>query len=84
MKVDLFLWKTATTVTTASFILAVFALVAAAPAHRMTADLGRFANVSELLVLGLTGAFLYTLVLTGGLRIANVKLAMHRSQGQRI
>ena len=56
MKVDIFLWKTATAVTTASFILAVFALFAAAPVQRMAADLGRFANVFELLCLGLAGA----------------------------
>jgi hypothetical protein len=68
------LWKTATTVTTASFILAVFALFAAAPVQRMAAGLGRFANVSELLCLGLAGALLYTLVLSVGLRIANLKL----------
>jgi putative peptidoglycan lipid II flippase len=78
MKVDLFLWKTATSVTTASFILAVFALIAAAPVQRMAAGLGRFANVFELLFLGLAGALLYALVLIAGLRIANVKLGRSR------
>src|SRR6202023_2390509 len=71
MKVDLFLWKTATTVTTSSFILAVFALFAAAPVQRMTAGLGRFARVFDLLFLGPAGALLYTLVLSVGLRSAN-------------
>ena len=78
MKVDLFLWKTATTVTTASFILAVFALIAAAPVQRMAAGLGRFANVFELLFLGLAGALVYALFLIVGLRIANVKLGRSR------
>jgi putative peptidoglycan lipid II flippase len=78
MKVDLFLWKTATTVTTASFILAVFALFAAAPVQRMAAGLGRFANVFELLFLGLAGALVYALILIAGLRIANVKLERSR------
>lgn len=74
MKVDLFLWKTVTAVTMASFILAVFALFAAAPVQRMAADLGRFADMFELLFLGLAGALVYALVLIAGLRIANVKL----------
>ena len=78
MKVDLFLWKTATTVTTASFILAVFALFAAAPVQRMAAGLGRFANVFELLFLALAGALVYALILIAGLRIANVKLGRSR------
>jgi hypothetical protein len=78
MKVDLFTWKTATTVITASFILAVFALFAAAPVQRMAAGLGRFANVLELLFLGLAGALIYTLILIAGLRIANVKLERSR------
>ena len=78
MKVDLFLWKTATAVTMASFILAVFALFAAAPVQRMAAGLGRFANVCELLFLGLAGAIVYALVLIAGLRIANVKLGRSR------
>ena len=78
MKVDLFLWKTATAVTMASLILAVFALFAAAPAQRLAAGLGRFANVFELLFLGLAGAAVYALVLAAGLRIANVKLGRSR------
>ncbi|HXN88398.1 MAG TPA: lipid II flippase MurJ, partial [Methylocella sp.] len=78
MKVDLFLWKTATTVTTASLILAVFAVFAAAPVQRMASGLGRFANVLELLFLGLAGALVYALVLVAGLRIAGVKLGRSR------
>jgi putative peptidoglycan lipid II flippase len=78
MKVDLFLWKTATTVTTASFILAVFALFAAAPVQRMTAGLGRFANVFDLLFLGLSGALVYALVLIAGLRMAGLTLGRSR------
>jgi putative peptidoglycan lipid II flippase len=74
MKVDLFLWKTATAVTAACFMLAVFALFAAAPVQRMAAGLGPLANVFELLFLGLAGAFLYTLVLASGLRLAGVRL----------
>ncbi|MGH6811189.1 MAG: murein biosynthesis integral membrane protein MurJ [Methylocella sp.] len=74
MKVDLFLWKTATAVTAASFILAIFALLAAAPAQRLAAGLGSLANVFELLFLGFPGALLYTLVLIAALRIANVRL----------
>ncbi|MGH6844294.1 MAG: murein biosynthesis integral membrane protein MurJ [Methylocella sp.] len=74
MKVDLFLWKTATVVTGASFILAVFALFAAAPVQRMAAGLGPLANVFELLSLGLAGALVYAFVLIVGLQIANVKL----------
>jgi putative peptidoglycan lipid II flippase len=78
MKVDLFLWKTATAVTTASFILAVFALFAAAPVQRIAAGFGHFGNVFELLFLGLAGALVYALVLIAGLRIANVKLGRSR------
>jgi putative peptidoglycan lipid II flippase len=78
MNVDLFLWKTATTVTTASFILAVFALFAAAPIQRMTAALGRFADVFDLLFLGLAGALVYALVLIAGLRMAGLTLGRSR------
>jgi putative peptidoglycan lipid II flippase len=78
MKVDLFLWKTATAVTAASFNLAVFALFAASPVHRMAAGLGPLANVFELVFLGLSGALLYAFVLLAGLRIANVKLGRLR------
>jgi len=78
MKVDLFLWKTATAVTTASFILAVFALFAAAPVQRMTAGFGRFANVFDLLFLGLAGALVYALVLIAGLRMAGLTLGRSR------
>jgi putative peptidoglycan lipid II flippase len=78
MKVDLFLWKTATTVTTASFILAVFALFAAAPVQRMAAALGRFADVFDLLFLGLAGAIVYALVLIAGLRMAGLSLGRSR------
>jgi putative peptidoglycan lipid II flippase len=78
MKVDLFLWKTATAVTAASLNLAVFALFAAPPAQRLAAGLGHFANVFELVFLGLAGALLYALVLLAGLRIANVKLGRLR------
>jgi putative peptidoglycan lipid II flippase len=78
MKVDLFLWKTATAVTAASLNLAVFALFAAPPAQRLAAGLGHFANVFELVFLGLAGAILYAFVLLAGLRIANVKLGRLR------
>jgi hypothetical protein len=62
----------------ASFLLAVFALFAAAPAQRLTASLGRFANVFELTVLGVAGALIYTLVLFAGLWIAGVRLKRPR------
>ena len=78
MKIDLFFWKTTTVVTMASFLLAVFALFAAAPAQRLTASLGRFANVFELTVLGVVGALVYTLVLFAGLWIAGVRLKRPR------
>ena len=78
MKIDLFFWKTTTVVTMASFLLAVFALFAAAPAQRLTASLGRFANLFELTVLGVTGALVYTLVLFAGLWIAGVRLKRPR------
>ncbi|MGA9486733.1 MAG: murein biosynthesis integral membrane protein MurJ [Methylocella sp.] len=78
MKIDLFFWKTTTVVTMASFLLAVFALFAAAPAQRLTASLGRFANVFELTVLGVAGALVYTLVLFAGLWIAGVRLKRPR------
>ena len=64
--------------TAASFILAAFALFAAAPVQRMAAGLGPLANVFELLFPGLAGALVYALVLIAGLRIANVKLARSR------
>jgi putative peptidoglycan lipid II flippase len=78
MRIDLFFWKSATAVTLASFLLSVFALFAAAPAQRLTAGLGRFANVFELLFLGVSGALVYLLVLFAGLRIAGVKLRRPR------
>ncbi len=78
MKIDLFLWKAATAVTMASFLLAVFALFAAAPAQRYTAGLGRFANIFELALLGVSGAALYAFALAAGLRLAGVRL--RRSQ----
>jgi len=78
MKIDLFFWKTTTVVTMASFLLAVFALFAAAPAQRLTASLGRFANVFELTVLGVAGALVYTLVLFAGLWIAGIRLRRPR------
>jgi putative peptidoglycan lipid II flippase len=78
MKIDLFLWKTVTVVTIASFALSVFALFAAAPAQRLTAGLGRFANVSELVLLGGSGALIYALVLAAGLRLAGVRLRRSR------
>lgn len=79
MKIDLFLWKTATAVTVASFLLSVFALFAASPAQRWTAGLGRFANVFDVVALGVTGALIYALVLFAGLRIAGVKLRRPRA-----
>ena len=79
MKIDLFLWKTATAVTVASFLLSVFALLAASPAQRWTAGLGRFANVFEVAALGVSGALIYALVLFAGLRIAGVRLRRPRA-----
>jgi putative peptidoglycan lipid II flippase len=76
MKIDLFLWKTATAVTVASFLLALFALIASGPAKRLTAGLGLFSNVLELLLLGLGGALIYLFALTVGLKIAQVKLGL--------
>lgn len=74
MKVDLFFWKTATVVTMASFLLSVFALFAAAPAHRWTAGLGRLSNVFELLLLGICGALIYAFALAAGSRLAGIRL----------
>jgi putative peptidoglycan lipid II flippase len=79
MKIDLFLWRTVTAVTVASFALAVFALFAAAPVQRLTANLGRFANVSDLMLLGMTGGAVYVLLLFAGLRLAGVRLRRLRS-----
>ena len=79
MKIDLFLWKTVTVVTLASFALAVFALFAAAPFQHMTAGLGRFANVMDLMLLGLSGAAIYALILFAGLQLAGVRLRRLRS-----
>jgi putative peptidoglycan lipid II flippase len=78
MKVDLFLWKTATVVTVASFILAVFALFAPGPAWRLAVGFGLFADVVELLLLGFSGALVYALALLAGLRAANIKLGRLR------
>jgi hypothetical protein len=74
MKPDLLLWKTATAVTTASAALAAFALFAALPVERLVRGLGRFADASELLILGLAGAAVYGVILFIGLRIFGVKL----------
>ncbi|WOJ91564.1 murein biosynthesis integral membrane protein MurJ [Methylocapsa polymorpha] len=74
MKPDLLLWKTATAVTTASAALAAFALFAALPIERLVRGLGRFADASELVILGLAGAAVYGVVLFIGLRIFGVKL----------
>jgi putative peptidoglycan lipid II flippase len=79
MKIDLFLWRTVTAVTVASFALAVFALFAEAPVQRLTANLGRFANVSDLMLLGITGGAVYVLLLFAGLRLAGVRLRRLRS-----
>ncbi len=78
MHIDLFFWKTATAITTASFILAVFALFAALPAHRLTGGLGPFANAVELGLLGVAGACVYGLALFAGLRLAKVKIWIPR------
>jgi putative peptidoglycan lipid II flippase len=78
MKIDLFLWKTVTVVTVASFFLSVFALLAAGPAQHLTAGLGRFASVFELVFLGGFGALVYILVLAAGLRMAGVRLKRSR------
>jgi putative peptidoglycan lipid II flippase len=74
MRIDLFFWKATTSVTVASLILAVFALFAADPVRHLTASLGRFANVLELLLLGATGAFVYAIALFATLRISGVRL----------
>lgn len=74
MKPDLFLWKSATAVATASCGLAVFALFAAAPVERLAEQLGRFVNEVELLALGLAGALVYGAILLLSLRIAGVSL----------
>lgn len=79
MRIDLFLWKVATAVTTASFALSVFALFATSPAQRLTAGSGHFANVGELLILGVAGAIVYVLVLVAGLRITGIGLAQLRA-----
>jgi putative peptidoglycan lipid II flippase len=79
MRIDLFLWKVATVVTTASLALSVFALFAASPAQRLTAGFGHFANVAEVMLLGASGAIVYVLVLVAGLRIAGIGLAQLRA-----
>jgi putative peptidoglycan lipid II flippase len=74
MKPDLVLWKTGACVSAASCALSFFALFAAAPVERLAARFGHVANVSELLLLGCGGTFVYAVVLIGGLRVADVKL----------
>jgi len=74
MKPDLVLWKSATCVTVASFALSVFALFAAAPAARLDASFGRFADLLGLLLLGGSGALIYGFVLFMGLRLSGVRL----------
>jgi putative peptidoglycan lipid II flippase len=74
MKVDLFFWQTATATAVASFALSVFALLGPAPFHRLTAGFGHFANVVELMLLGVAGAIVYALIVFAGLRIAGVRL----------
>jgi hypothetical protein len=44
----------------------------------MTAALGRFADVFDLLFLGLAGALVYALVLIAGLRMAGLTLGRSR------
>ena len=78
MRIDLFFWKTATAITTASLILAVFSLFAAAPVQRFTGGLGAFANVSALLLLGVAGACVYGLALAAGLRVGKVRIGLLR------
>jgi putative peptidoglycan lipid II flippase len=78
MRIDLFFWKMATAITIASFILAVFALFGAAPAQRLAGGLGAFANLTELLLLGVAGALVYGFALFAGLRIAKVNLWLPR------
>ncbi|MCI0601267.1 MAG: murein biosynthesis integral membrane protein MurJ [Beijerinckiaceae bacterium] len=79
MTIDLFFWKTATAVTAASCILAIFALFAATPARHLAASLGLLANVFELMLLGAAGALVYVLALAVGLRIANVNIRRPRA-----
>lgn len=81
MKIDLFLWKTATAVTAASFVLAVFALFAPAPFYRIAASFGGLADAAELLFVGAAGALIYAATLMAGLKIANVKAARWRLFG---
>jgi putative peptidoglycan lipid II flippase len=74
MRIDLFFWKTATAITIASSILAGFALFGAAFAQRLGGRLGTFANLSELLFLGIVGAVVYGSALLAGLRLAKVNV----------
>lgn len=74
MRFDLLLWKTAAVVTTASAALAAFALFSSLPVTRFAASLGRFADLSELLILGFFGALVYVVILILGLRVAGVEL----------
>jgi putative peptidoglycan lipid II flippase len=74
MKIDLFIWRSATAVTAASCALAVFSLFAAGPVHRLTLGHGGFANVLGLSLLGASGALIYALVLFAGLRVSGVRL----------
>ncbi|HXW69995.1 MAG TPA: murein biosynthesis integral membrane protein MurJ [Methylocella sp.] len=75
MKIDEFFWKTATVVTIASFVLSVFAILAAPPLRHLTAGWGRLASISELILLGASGAAVYILMLALGLRAGGVRLA---------
>jgi putative peptidoglycan lipid II flippase len=80
MKVDLFLWKTATAVTGAAFLLGLFALLASEPARHLTAGFGPFADVLKLLLVGIPGALIYGLALIAGLKIAQVRLGRLRME----
>ena len=73
MKIDLFFWKTATAVTMASFILAVFALVCRRTRPALDGDLGRFANVFELLYLALPARSSIRSFSSTGLWLASAK-----------
>jgi putative peptidoglycan lipid II flippase len=72
MQIDLVLWKTATAVAVAAFLLSAFTLAAAAPVAAFAARLGRFVDEVDLCLLGLAGGILYAVALCLGLSVMGI------------
>ncbi len=74
MRLDWVFGKSAAVASVASFILALFALIAAWPVAEFCAHLRRFQNESELILLVIGGGIVYALVLGAGLYATGVRL----------